>query len=1047
MDMKAYEDSVLRYWIENNVNRSVRQKNGGGKKFYFLDGPPYASGEPGFYHAWVVVTKDLVLRYKRYRGFDVHDRAGFDVHGLPIEVKVEKQLNLTSKKDIQERVGVGNFIEKCKSFADEQVRLAIGTFTRYGTSADFQSVYIPHRKEYIEKGWAIFKKIYEKKLVYEGKEPLAYCPHCETVLSQGPEIEYGTETDPSIFIKFKIQQGTSNVSLPENTFLVVWTTTPWTLVSNVSIAANPKELYVVASTGSENLVVAKSRLDEFAAAVGVNLVVKEEFYGSELKGTQYEGLFGNDVPAQTKISQYHIVITSESFVSASEGTGLLHVAPGHGPEDFKLGKEYKMPMLSPIDEHARYTAETGIFANLSVPVEANQAVLDYLKKSGALMFQGVVSHSYPHCWRCGSKLIYRATKQYYINVDKIRGKMLDQNKKVKWYPSYASEWFDDAIKSSPDWCISRQRYWGIPIPLWKCEKCGNEKVIGSAKELAELSGQKKELYDLHRQHVDEITIRCEKCGGTMRRIPDIFDVWYDSGIAHTASLSDEEFKKLFPADWISEGLDQLRGWFTTLLRTSVALYGRTPFLSVSIGGMVKDEMGQEMHRHLGNVVSANEILEMSTADAFRLWSLSHPRWEELRLKKAELVEANSNMITIYNVAELANELFQRAGIDAKVVSKPPARLELEELWIVSKLNSLILHSTEHLDRYELDAMTKDVKEFMLEDMSRFYLRFAKQRVEPWSSARQVKRVATLLAYLLRNALVVSSVVIPFAAEHIYQQLFSNGESIFMNQWPKAAKGKINSSIEEKFKLLKAICNAALFVREQRGVKLRWPVSEVIVKTNDEFVLEAVSELAPFIEMYANAKKLAASGAETSKKLIKPVFAKLGPDFKADAQMVAEELARQDAETVSNEVASSGFYALHTGKGVYNIKPEHFVVVENTAAESGTTVHYNNASVIVDINAEMTSDLYGEVVKREFIRRIQMMRKEMKLSKLEKVDVYAKMPAKFAELLAVHIDEIKGAAGIRRAKFNADTPKSAYEKSWDILNEDFIIALDKVGATN
>ncbi len=1041
MDMKAFEDSVLRYWLEKNVNASLKQKNKGNKKFYFLDGPPYASGEPGFYHAWVVVTKDLVLRYKRYRGFDVHDRAGFDVHGLPIEVKVEKQLNLASKKDIQERIGVANFIDKCKSFADEQVKLATGTFLRYGSSMDFKDMYVPHRKEYMERSWAIFKKIYDKKLVYEGREPLAYCPHCETVLSQGPEIEYSMENDPSIFIKFKVKEGTSNVSLPDNTYLVVWTTTPWTLVSNVAIAVNPKELYVVAGTGSENFIIAKSRLDEFASATGINLVVAGEFYGSELEGTQYLGLFGNDVPAQSRISKHHIVITSESFVSASEGTGLLHVAPGHGPEDFKLGREHKMPVLSPVDEHARYNAEAGIFANLQVPSEANKAVLDYLKKGGALILHGTVSHSYPHCWRCGSKLIYVATKQYYINVGKIKGKMLAQNKKVKWYPGYSSKWFEDAINSSPDWCISRQRYWGIPIPLWECEKCGNEKVVGSANELEELSGQEQELSDLHRQHVDGIEIKCDKCGGTMRRIPDIFDVWYDSGVAHTASLSDDEFAKLFPADWISESLDQLRGWFTTLLRTGVALYGKTPFLSVSIGGMVKDETGQEMHRHLGNIISANELLEISTADAFRLWSQSHPRWEELRLKKEELIEANSNMITIYNIAELAKELFQRAGIDAKSILRPPAGLELEEQWIVSRLNSLILDSTVHLDRYEIDSMVRNVREFLLEDVSRFYLKFAKQRAEQYS-ARTVKRVATLLAYVLRNALVISSIVVPFAAEHIYQELFSSGESIFMNKWPKPMKSKISTEIEEKFKLLKLVCNAALSVREQKGAKLRWPISEVIVKTNDESVLEAVSELAPFIEMYANAKMLKTSEVATSKKLIKPLFAKLGPSFKADAPMVAEELSRQDADTVNNEIAANGFYELHTGKGVFNIEAGHFAVVENTEAESGTSVQYNNSSIIVDINAEQTEELRKELVKREFIRRIQMMRKEMKLSKPEKVDLYAKMPVKYAELIDTYINEIKKKASIRHAKLNAEMPSGAYEKGWSIFDEEFIIALAK-----
>ncbi|MEM0149754.1 MAG: isoleucine--tRNA ligase [Candidatus Micrarchaeaceae archaeon] len=1043
MDLKAYEDSVLKYWTERGVNIGVKRKNLNGKKFYFLDGPPYATGELGFYHVWVTVTKDLMLRYKRYRGYDVHDRAGFDVHGLPIEVKVEKQLNISSKKDISERVGVSAFIEKCKSFADEQIKLAIPMQKRYGVSLDFDSTYIPYKKEYMEQGWSIFKRIYDKKLVYEGNEPLAYCPHCETVLSaQGPEVEYRIESDPSIFIRFKVKRGTSSVELPDSTYLAVWTTTPWTLVSNVAIAVNPKELYVVAEISGENYIIAKGRLEDFSAATGANLIIKSEFYGSELEGTCYESLFAGDVPAQAAISKYHKVIASESFVSANEGTGLLHVAPGHGPEDFKLGKEHRLPVLSPVDEHSRYTNEAGIFENLSVPSEANSAVLAYLKKSGALLFQGTVSHSYPHCWRCGSKLIYRATKQYYINVQKIKKKMLAQNKRIRWHPAFASEWFEEAIKSSPDWCISRQRYWGIPIPIWKCDSCGSERVIGSAAELSSLSNQKVNLDDLHRQHVDAITIKCAKCGGTMHRISDIFDVWYDSGISHTASLSETEFEKLFPADWISESADQIRGWFTTLLRTSVALYGKAPFLNVNIGGMVKDEMGQEMHRHLGNIVSASELLELSSADGFRFWCLAHPRWEELRLKKAELDEANSNIITIYNIAELAKELAQLAGINPRDIAKPPPRLELEERWIVSRLNSLIDSATKNLDGYAIDAAVRDMKSFMLDDMSRFYLKFAKQRAE-LGTRGDMKRIASLLAYVLKNALVMVSIVAPFAAEHIYQELFSNNDSIFMNGWPKPAKGKIDKALEDRFSLFKDVANAVLSLREQKNAKLRWPISRITIKTASDSIAEALGELEPLIEMYANAKSLKVEIGSISKTVIKPMFAKLGPAFKDNAQMIADTLAAQDADIVLGEISAKGYYALHTDKGVFNVLPDYFAAIQSAASEGAANVRHGDAIMAIDIDAELTEELRKELLKREFIRRVQLMRKEMELKKLARVNLYAAIPEKFVPVMSQYAGDIKKIAGISRISYNGDMPQGAYKKSWNIFDEEFIIALEKI----
>ncbi|MGD0729439.1 MAG: isoleucine--tRNA ligase [Candidatus Micrarchaeaceae archaeon] len=1047
LDMNSREQEVLKYWEENNTNEKVKQKNSNGKKFYFLDGPPYVTGDLAAHHIWVETIKDLVLRYKRYKGYNVHDRAGFDVHGLPIEVKVEKILNVTSKIDIEQRIGIENFVISCKDYAKEQSRSAISTFIRFGSSLDFNTVYMPYENYYISKGWHIFKEIHRKKLLYKGLTPLAYCPRCETVLSaQGPEVEYEDETDASIFVRFKIDKQKSKnakINIPDNTYLVVWTTTPWTLPSNIAIAVNPKELYVIMRSGSDHYILAKERLDSFVEAANMSSVLNAEFYGSELKDVYYLSPLEKEVPIQKKFANAHRVLLSESFVTVSEGTGVLHVAPGHGPEDYKLGIQNKLPIFSPIDQHAHYTEEAGSFKGLKVPKEANEAVLAKLKENGSILFQGTIRHSYPHCWRCHSKLIYRATEQWFVNVQKIKKKMLSENRKVIWHPANAIDWFADAVESSPDWCVSRQRYWGAPLPIWVCDSCKEMEVIGSSKELKERAMLNEELFDLHRPYVDKVTFKCRKCSNEMHRVKDIFDVWYDSGISHTASLSDEEFKKLFPADWITESRDQIRGWFTVLLRTSVAVYGKSSFKRVNIGGMIKDELGQEMHRHLGNTISAQELLGITTADGYRLWCASHPRWLELKLKKQELNEADSNLMTLYNISQLVKELAQLSANDLKSVKKPSlSKLEKEELWILSRLNTLIESTTANMDNYYVDVAVNDIKFFILEDFSRFYLKFAKQRAET-ANKSQLKKLSNITAYVLHQTLIMASVITPFVCENIYQELFStNKKSIFESEWPKSSKKLINAELENDFKVLKETANAILYLREQKNVKLRWPIQEAMVETNDAHAIGSLERVNNLLSMYVNAKSIKTIQGKASRKEIKPIFHKLGPIFKQNAQEVADELKKQDADEVESAIEQHGHYMLNTSKGTFEIKAEQFTILEKASSEAGTTAKAGNSELYISINSEMTIELKEELMAREFIRRIQMMRKEMNLTRMDNIIVYANVDNEMKELLQKNKIQIKQVVKAKDIKINHEIPGESFKKDWDILGAKLEIGLSK-----
>lgn len=1037
INLNEREEKILEYWKTNNVEELVRSKNRNGKKFYFLDGPPYVTGDIASHHIWVITTKDIVLRYKRYNHYNVHDRPGFDVHGLPIENKVERKLGVKSKGDIESKIGMEKFIQECKNYAEEQIKEATKMYKRYGYSANFNETYIPLRNAYMSKGWMIFKELHKKGLIYADLQALAYCPQCGTVLSsQGPEIEYSDETDTSIFVKFPAIKS-SKLQLDKNTFLVIWTTTPWTLPANMAIAANPKARYVIAESNGENYIIAKERLDAFVEATNTNVIIKREFYGSELGGLQYSNPLENKIPMQRNFSKYHKVLLDENLVSISEGTGLLHVAPGHGPEDYKLGKENKIPIFSPVDEHANYTEEAGAYKGLNVPSEANRVILHDLKEAGNLLFQGEIKHTYPHCWRCGSKLIFRATKQWFINVKKLKKKMLIENKKIKWHPAVAQKWQADAIESSPDWCISRQRYWGTPVPIWVCGGCKCFDVVGSIEELAERAGLEAAPQDIHKPHADNIKIKCSSCGEMMQRIPDVFDVWYDSGVSHTASLTDEEFSVLFPADWITESRDQIRGWFSVLLRTSVGAYGRRSFNEVNIGGMILDEIGREMHRHLGNSTSASDLLKIASADGYRLWNSRHPRWQELRLKKKELEESDGDILTLYNIAELVKEFASLSGYDLKNARRPNMnRIQIEDRFILSKLNSLINKVNESMRVYSIDDAINNIRNFFVEDFSRFYLRYAKQKIS-YGTKRELKSTAGISAYVLYNLLTLISIATPFSAEYIFQSTFSNdGKSIFLQDWPKPHNKFIDAELEKKVEIAREAISAILSSREKAGVTLRWPIPKAIIEVTDGQVYTEIQEMSQLIEGYTNAKKLEIIKVAGIKKEIKPLYANLGPAFKNMTGAVADAIKSADPEELEKSIMESGEYLLRTQNGNFTIKPEHFTIIEK--AEEGDKVSFKHGAAYID--KELDKGLMDEALLRELTRQVQLMRKEAGLSRLDKIDLGITAPQEILNALNSNLKSVKKI--IMARKIREEPIAGSVSKNVDIAGMEAILYLKK-----
>jgi isoleucyl-tRNA synthetase len=1035
------EERILKYWEENKINEKVRERNKGKKKFYFLDGPPFVSGDLHPAQIWVKVNKDAVVRYKRMRNFDVNDMSGYDVHGLPIENAVENKLKMGSKKDI-EKMGVENFIKECKDFVNSYMGKMDSDYYRFGISLDFSKPYMPSENYYIEEGWALFKQLYDKGSVYEAKKTTPYCPHCEVVVSQGSfEVEYADDTDPSLYVVFKVDKkaSKSKVELPDDSYLLIWTTTPWTLPANVSVMVNPKALYVVVKAGHRHLILAKDRIDPVADALGESFVVLREFYGSELDGLIYTSPFEDEIPLQKTYKKYHRPLFTEEYVSMSEGTGIVHCAPGHGLEDYTVGKENKVPIFSPVSAQAAYTKEAGTLEGLKLIDEANKKVLELLHTKDAILKSDAITHSYPHCWRCHSKVIQIATDQWFINIQKVKKKLVEENRKVVWQPREAQKWQEDVLSNSPDWCISRQRYWGIPMPLWRCKSCSDVMAIGSVKELADRAVKKldvEKLDDLHRPYVDNISIKC-KCGGEALRIKDICDVGFDSSIAFRASLSEAEFKRLFPVDFIAEAIEQLRWWFAYQLKIGVLLYRKSPFTHVFTHAMMLDEKGKKMSKSLGNFVSLPEILKQISADTFRLHCLAHVPQQDFPFSIEKAKEAERTLLLIGNIANLLGEYSDSIGYTPAKVKKPrTGALENEERWIVSRLNNTIKRATESFDNYEIHNPVAFLKDFITEDFSRFYLKLAKKKISNGTKG-QAKKIIDVINYVMFNLVLMSAPIIPFTAEDLYQKYYDREDSVFFERWPKADPKLIDANLENEMGVVSESVTALLNSREKAGISLRQPLTRATLEIQDNDAITTLQKLSDIVEDSANVKKLDVKKGTGAKKEVRPLFAKLGPAFKDKAGAVAEALKSANADELQKAMETPGHYSLHTQKGTVDITKEHFTILE-TAGE-GDAVNFKYGTAYVD--EEITPELKEEALVREFERGVQMVRKELKLKKSDRISLGYEAIGDMVSIIKKNAKKI--AKDLHSTKLSTKLDSSALVKDIQLEGETVKVSVKKL----
>lgn len=1011
-DQPKLESEILHFWKKEKIYEKLKQQNSEGQQFYFCDGPPYATGQihPGT--AWNKSIKDAICRYKRSQGFAVRSQPGYDTHGLPIEVKVEQELKFTNKQQIED-FGVDKFVEKCKSFATQYIGVINSQFERCGVWMDFERPYITYKDEYIESSWRTIKTAHEKGLLHEGIYVVPYCSRCETTLANY-ELEYGEQSDPSIYVKFKSQNA-------ENEYFIIWTTTPWTLVSNMAIMAHPVFTYVKVKVGKETWIVAKERLEHLMQLVGESATVAGELSGKKLEKMQYEH------PLQSKLGKKsgRRVVLSEEYVSLEDGSGLVHCAPGHGPEDFIIGKRFGLEVFSPVDSAGKFTKEAGEYAGMRVREASAQIIAD-LKEAGALVHKGSVQHRYPHCWRCKEPLIFIATGQWFISVTKLKERMLEEIERCEWHPDFAKMRFREFVSSAPDWCISRQRYWGIPLPIWKCHSCGHLKVVGSRQELHH------EVKELHRPFIDAVKLKCDKCGSSAHRIPDVLDVWFDSGNAIWASLSQEEQKKFTSADFIVEGKDQTRGWFYSLLGSGVVLNNEIPYKSLLMHGFFVDEKGEKMSKSVGNFVPLEEIVDKYGADAFRLWALSNTVWDDLRFNWNEIKEAHRALGTIRNMGVFLSRFYSLAE---KPALPAEDRLSSEDKWLLSRLAAAVEACTDAFESCKPHAAAKAAREFLLEDVSRFYMKVAKQRID--SEGEKGPAMAVLYFSILEGLKLLSPIA-PFISEATYASFFEKYEgkkSISLLSWPVAEKRQRDLLLERRFEIARLIATALANCRQQADVPLRWPLAEAKISSESTEVLSALEHLSSLVESLSNVRSI--KSAKPPKTTVKVSInkAKVGAKFKRDSPAALAALEAVSPQEISGWLSGEEKELLVAEKFAI----ERDMVSVEESAEGFAIAQFDGGKVF--LKTEMKKELYEEAMVREAARRVQLMRKEKKLVESDKISVHVETDDKeLSSILKKHSSALASQVNAEAVAFSHSS--AGFRKEWEIGESKVIIAIEK-----
>ena len=963
-----------RWEQEDLLSRCVSEREGR-PSFVFYEGPPTANGKPGIHHVIARTLKDSVCRYKTMQGYKVKRKAGWDTHGLPVEIEVEKKLNMSGKQDI-EKYGIKEFNEKCRESVFEYEGMWRNMTKRMGYMVDLDNPYITLDNNFIETGWWILKKFFDEGLLYEGHKILPYCPRCGTGLASH-EVAQGYKEIKSNTLTAKFKKKGA-----DNEYFLAWTTTPWTLAANAALTVGPEIDYIKAEKDGEIFYLAKDLADKHLGEG--QYTVLQEMKGAELEYQEYEQLM-----PFLSTDKKAFFVTLGDYVTTVDGTGIVHTAPAFGEDDYQTGRRYDLPVLNPVGEDGKYT-ETPWEGRFVMEDGLDIDIIKYLAAEKKLFSKEKIAHNYPHCWRCGTPLIYYAKPSWYIEMTKLRDQLVENNNTVNWQPPFVGEGrFGNWIADVKDWAVSRNRYWGTPIPVWRCE-CGHLECIGSREELVEKAQEDIDTsIELHRPYVDDVHLTCPHCGKPMTRIPEVMDCWFDSGSMpfaqqHYPFENKENFDECFPADFICEGIDQTRGWFYSLLAISTFIMGKAPYKNVLVNDLILDKEGKKMSKSKGNTVDPFALFDKYGADVARWYLLyTSPAWSPTKFDEEGVQEIQSKYFgTLRNVYNFFVLYSNTDDVDiAGLQIAPKDRPELDR-WILSRFNALVRDVTVAMDNYEHMKAVKKITEFVAEDLSNWYIRRARRRFYAEEMTEDKKAVLLTTYEMLRGAALLSAPFAPFIADEMYTKL-TGEESVHLAFFPEAEEALIDTDLEEKMELVRTIVTLGRGEREKEKIKVRQPLSEILVDSRYE---EQIGDMVQLIMEELNVKAVVfEKNMDTYMNYsLKPDFRKAGPVLGGKVKEFGKALAAADAKEVIARLGADDKIVLSLGGEDTEI-PGDLIEVRVTAKE-GFAVG-TDRGVFVILGTQLTPELISEGLARELISKVQQMRKQKNLEMMDNIYIH------------------------------------------------------------